>query len=68
MGRFEGRVALVTGAGSGLGRAVSTLLAAEGSPVACLDIAPDSAEKTGAAIAMAVTRRVLTRGRAEVCE
>ncbi len=41
---------MVTGAGSGLGRATAKLLAEEGSPVACFDIAADAAEKTAGEI------------------
>jgi len=41
---------VVTGAGSGLGRATARQLSAEGAPVACFDIAVDAAEKTAAEI------------------
>jgi len=49
-GRFAGQVALVTGAGSGIGRATARRLAAEGAAVACLDIAPDHLETVVAEI------------------
>lgn len=44
--RFEGKVALITGAGSGIGRAVTLRLASEGASVFAVDIDPAGLEGT----------------------
>jgi NAD(P)-dependent dehydrogenase (short-subunit alcohol dehydrogenase family) len=49
-GRAAGKIALVTGGGSGLGRAISGLLAREGARVAVTDIDEAAARETVAAI------------------
>jgi NAD(P)-dependent dehydrogenase (short-subunit alcohol dehydrogenase family) len=45
-GRFEGRVAVVTGAASGLGQATAHLIAGEGGHVAALDISEEGVQRT----------------------
>ena len=50
MGRVDGKIALVTGGGSGLGRAISILLAKEGAKVAVTDINEETASATAAEI------------------
>jgi len=44
LGRLQGKVAIVTGASNGIGRAISLLFAREGATVICSDIIPASRE------------------------
>ncbi|MCR5229827.1 MAG: SDR family oxidoreductase [Solobacterium sp.] len=46
MGKFNGKTAIVTGGGSGLGRAICRRLAKEGAKIAVADIKMEGAEET----------------------
>ena len=59
-GQLEGKVALITGAGSGIGRAAAQRFAAEGCAVAVIDMAALAAEETAGKI-------VADGGRAIAC-
>lgn len=65
MGRLEGKVALITGAGSGIGRESALLFAAEGAAVVAADIVGDAAKRTVADIEKAGGRAIAVT--ADVC-
>ena len=44
--RLEGKIALITGAGAGIGQASALLFAAEGARVGCVDLIAEAAEQT----------------------
>jgi NAD(P)-dependent dehydrogenase (short-subunit alcohol dehydrogenase family) len=50
MGRLDGKVALITGAASGMGRCAAELFASEGARVVVADYADDAGRETAAAI------------------
>ncbi len=57
--RLDGKKALVTGAGRGLGRGFAYALAEAGADVAVIDIIQENAEKTAAAIAETTGRQTI---------
>jgi NAD(P)-dependent dehydrogenase (short-subunit alcohol dehydrogenase family) len=70
MREFEGRVSMVTGAGSGIGRVVAREFARSGAEVVVTDASPEGAEGTAEEIrrlgAEAVVRRMDVTSEAEV--
>ena len=53
MSDFSGKVAIITGAGAGIGRATALRFGADGAAVACLDVTTDACEQTAADIVAA---------------
>mgnify|MGYP001816742829 CR=1 FL=1 len=58
MNRLEGKVAIVTGGASGIGRASSELFAREGAAVVVADLDPNAAKKTAEAMVSAGGRAI----------
>ena len=65
-GKLDGKVALITGAGSGIGRAAAEIFAAEGASVAVVDLRLDGAEETVAKIEVAGGQAVAIAGNVAV--
>lgn len=63
-GRLENKVAVITGASSGIGRAIALAFASEGATLICSDInstpSPDSASTVDAAISLGATAHFVT--------
>ena len=66
--RFEGRVALITGAGSGIGRAVALRLADEGASVFAVDVNADGLAATEEQTTGTITTRQADLGDEGVCD
>jgi NAD(P)-dependent dehydrogenase (short-subunit alcohol dehydrogenase family) len=73
MGKLEGKVAIVTGAGQGIGRGVCLELARDGADVVVVDMNPETAGRTAGEIetigrrALAVATDVRLRDQVEAC-
>jgi meso-butanediol dehydrogenase / (S,S)-butanediol dehydrogenase / diacetyl reductase len=66
-GRFAGKVALITGAGSGIGRAVTLRLASEGAAVLGVDIDEEGLAETASAASGTVRVRQADLGDPDAC-
>src|SRR5437870_9182939 len=62
MGMLEGKVAIITGSGRGIGAAAAKLFAAEGAAVVVSDLDPAPAEETAEAIRQAGGKAVVVAG------
>src|SRR5437588_4327246 len=62
MGMIEGKVALLTGSGRGIGAATAEMLGAEGASVVVSDLDPTPAEESAAAINAAGGKAVVVAG------
>ncbi|MGH7863955.1 MAG: SDR family NAD(P)-dependent oxidoreductase [Candidatus Binataceae bacterium] len=60
-GILEGKVALITGAGSGIGRATANIFAREGAKLALADIVEKGGQETLSMVSKAGPRRFLSR-------
>jgi 3-oxoacyl-[acyl-carrier protein] reductase/pyridoxal 4-dehydrogenase len=66
MGKMNGRVAIVTGAAQGIGRAVAQKLADEGAHVVCADVNGEGAEKAASELPEALGLRIDVSSPADV--
>ena len=58
---LEGKIALITGSGSGIGRITSLTFAREGATVVCADVSQEGGEATAAKIREAEAKPNLRR-------
>ncbi|MBU0516934.1 MAG: SDR family oxidoreductase [Proteobacteria bacterium] len=61
MGRLEGKVAIITGAAGGIGRATAVLFAREGCKLALADVTPEELNETGNLVAQAGGQAMVRR-------
>ncbi len=62
MGRLATRIAIITGASSGLGRCISLTLAAEGAAVICADLVPTARPEVAEETSMETHELIRQRG------
>ena len=66
--RLDGKVAIVTGAGGGIGRATAVRMAEEGARLVCADLATDDNEATAALVREAGSEALTVRADVSIAE